>query len=125
MLAKYIEMTLKKKRKYAYLTMKNFGYDYEEADDPWDMPHASFNTDVYVVTYRFLLSDLPLFESKVKAYYEKKKSYISWTTLEEVIKQALTYSATPTKAVEELFSMAGVEVKKVFAKSVDYHDLTE
>ena len=68
MLAKYIEMALKKKRKYAYLTMKNFGYDYEEADDPWDIPHASFNTDVYVVTYRFLLSDLPLFESKVKEY---------------------------------------------------------
>ena len=119
------QIRMEKKRKYAYLTMRNFGYDYEEADDPWDMPHASPDTSVYVATYRFLLTDLALFESKVKAYYAKKKSLIPWTTLEEVIKQALTYAHMPTKAIEELFVMAGVGVKKVFAGSVDYYELTK
>ena len=125
MLPWYIEMRLKKKRKYAYLTMRNFGYDYEEADDPWDMPHCSFNTDVYVVTYRFLLADLPRFESAVKAYYAKKKSNLPWTTLEEVIQQAITYSYMPTKSIEELFALSGVAVKKVFAKTVDFSELKE
>ena len=121
----YIEILLKKKRKYAYLTMRNFGFDYEEANDPWDMPHCSFNTDVYVVTYRFLLADLSRFESGVKAYYAKKKSYIPWTTTEEVIQKAIIYAYMPTKAIEDLFALSGVAVKKVFAKTVDFHELTD
>ena len=125
MLPQYIEIRFKKKRKYAYLTMRNFGYDYEEANDPWDMMHSSFNTDVYVATYRFLLGDIPRFESAVKAYYAKKKSYISWTTMEDVIQKAITYSHAPTKAIEELFALSGVAVKKVFAKTVDFSELKD
>ena len=125
MLPRYIEMRLKKKRKYAYLTMRDFGFDYEEADDPWDMPHSSFDTEVYVVTHRFLLSELPQFESTVKAYYEKSKSDVAWTNLEDAVKQAITYSHAPTKAIEEFFARAGVAVKKVFAKTVDFYELTD
>lgn len=125
MLPWYIEIRLKKKRKYAYLTMRNFGYDYEEANDPWDMPHSSFNTEVYVATYRFLLADAPLFESTVKAYYAKKKSDIPWTTVEDAIQKAITYSHAPTKVIEELFALSGVAMKKVFAKTVDFYELKD
>ena len=44
---------------------------------------------------------------------------------EDAVKQAITYSHAPTKAIEEFFARAGVAVKKVFAKTVDFYELTD
>ena len=122
MVAYYIETGLKKKIKYAYLTMKNFGFDGED-DDPWDPWYCKRNTSVYVAKYRFALQDLPVFEKTVKDYLAKHKQYIQWTTLEEALANHLAYTPTPTEYLEELFERAQVTYKKVFAKSVDISEL--
>jgi len=108
-----VKVKIEVKRKYAYLSVIDYGYQYY--DDDVDSCNDAFirlgwDCDYYVTVHRIIKEALPIVEAALKAAVEKSTS-MEWSDFETAFSEYLTDTWSPLNSAAEVFRRAGVEFK--------------
>ena len=121
MFSRTVNAKIEKKRKYAYITLTDYGIADDE-DDPWSLPMVSTSGDYLVRSYRILLRDCFLFEDALKNLCLHHLTGFVWQDAESALCEFLSDTYETWENLDEVFFRAGIFYKRLPDKSGNLND---
>ena len=121
MFSRTVKAKIEKKRKYAYITLTDYGIADDE-DDPWSLPMVGTSGDYLVRSYRILLRDCFLFEDALKNLCLHRLTGFVWQDAESALSEFLSDTYQTWENLDEVFFRAGIFYKQLPDRTGNLND---